>query len=169
MEYHTIVSNFCERRIYPYQPEYYNAITALFISLIGLKGIKKHKTHYIITLIYWSIFTNGIYSFLYHWYGWHIFRILDEIEDYNEPNEDLQDVQLTMSSEEYNSIIGVRRAGRADTQECCVICCDDIKYKSTISETSCGHVYHSKCLRKWITKECRIPTCPTCRADLRVD
>jgi len=98
-----------------------------------------------------------------------VFRILDEIEDYNQPEEELEDVHVTMTSVQYKSIIGTRKATIKDTHECCAICCDEIKHKTTVSETLCGHVYHSKCLRKWITKECRLPTCPTCRADLRVE
>ena len=31
-----------------------------------------------ISIIYWCIFTNGIGSFLYHWYAWYIFKLLDE-------------------------------------------------------------------------------------------
>ena len=36
---------------------------------------EKSKTKQIIN---WCIFTNGISSFLYHWYNWYIFKLADE-------------------------------------------------------------------------------------------
>ena len=92
MEYDTKVANFCEKKIYPNQPEYINAFSALFLCYISIHNLtkdisstpqtksKQSKTKQSKTkqIINWCIFTNGISSFLYHWYNWYIFKMADE-------------------------------------------------------------------------------------------
>lgn len=113
------------------------------------------------------IFLGGVSSLSKLMISGIIFRMLDEINSYSQPEENMEDVKIMMSPSEYKSIIGTKKASIKDSKESCTICCEAIKQKSTVSITSCGHTYHSKCLRKWLTKECRVPTCPTCRKDLR--
>lgn len=78
MEYNLIVSNFCEKKLFPYQPEYINSFSALFISIMSSYKIQNCNYPYTITLFYLCTFINGIYSFLYHWYGWYVFKLCDE-------------------------------------------------------------------------------------------
>lgn len=78
MNYNDSIIKFCEKKLYPNQPEYLNAYSALYLSLISLYNLPQYKAYNGITLIYSNIFINGIGSFLYHWYGWYIFKLLDE-------------------------------------------------------------------------------------------
>lgn len=78
MEYNLIVSNFCEKKLFPYQPEYINSFSALFITFMGSYKIIYNKYPLTILLFYLCIILNGIGSFLYHWYGWYIFKLYDE-------------------------------------------------------------------------------------------
>lgn len=82
--YDDIIVNFCERKIYPNQPEYINSISALYISIISCYNLMKltNISTNISTnmlFIHLFIFTNGIAAFLYHWYALHIFKLFDEI------------------------------------------------------------------------------------------
>ena len=79
MYYNDIIIKFCERKLYLDRPEYINAISALYISGIGYYNLvyfyNKSKS---ITLVYICIISNGIGSFLFHWYAWYIFKLLDQ-------------------------------------------------------------------------------------------
>ena len=78
MEYSHKMQQFCEKKLYPNQPEYFNSISALFICYMSYKDLKKsHKLSNITILIHSCIFTNGIAAFLYHWFDWYIFKLLD--------------------------------------------------------------------------------------------
>ena len=80
MHYNLIVSTFCERKIFPNQPEYLNALTALFLCYISLKNLWTLPiTTQTSLVLYNCLFSNGIGSFLYHWYGWYIFKLVDEM------------------------------------------------------------------------------------------
>jgi hypothetical protein len=60
--------SFCEATLYGKAPEYINAFTSLFISLVGLIGIKYNHHHiYDIYILYSALLLNGIFSFGYHW------------------------------------------------------------------------------------------------------
>ena len=54
----------------------------------------------------------------------------------------------------------------------CSICINTIKldkYDKNIVILNCGHVYHKKCLNKWVKKQIQSinkPNCPMCRADI---
>lgn len=45
----------------------------------------------------------------------------------------------------------------------CPICIDDLKTSDDIVCTLCGHIYHSQCLKAWLSKS---KTCPECRCSL---
>ena len=45
--------------------------------------------------------------------------------------------------------------------ELCSICFENLE-KGNIYGTSCGHVYHARCIQEWKTKN---TTCPLCRQD----
>lgn len=49
--------------------------------------------------------------------------------------------------------------------ECC-ICCENVKTNEYIRELNCGHVFHKKCIDKWLLssmKEKETVSCPICR------
>jgi hypothetical protein len=65
--------SFCEAKIYGYPPEYFNSITSLFISLIGLMGFILNDLPTKISMIYYAFIINGLTSFMYHFtnsIGW---------------------------------------------------------------------------------------------------
>jgi len=81
MDYNYKIINMCERKIYPDQPEYLNSFSALYMCYISAYSIfkqSKYRISHNSSILYWCIFTNGIGSFLCHWYGWYIFKLLDE-------------------------------------------------------------------------------------------
>ena len=49
----------------------------------------------------------------------------------------------------------------------CVICQEDINSRQKCSILKCNHLYHTKCIKEWLTKTCETPSCPTCRKDVR--
>ena len=61
----------------------------------------------------------------------------------------------------------------------CPICWDDMIDKKHIHTTKCGHIFHYKCILKWIShKDChfikpgdngiRNTTCPNCRGNIEM-
>jgi len=49
----------------------------------------------------------------------------------------------------------------------CSICLSKLKKKSVLKVTSCGHVFHKKCLEKYIStihNSDTVPLCPLCRS-----
>ncbi len=66
--------SFCEAKLWGSAPEYVNSFTSLFISLVGLYGMKvnKHSNNYVF-LLYSALIINGVMSFFYHYtnqIGW---------------------------------------------------------------------------------------------------
>ncbi|CAF1003637.1 unnamed protein product [Rotaria sordida] len=47
----------------------------------------------------------------------------------------------------------------------CTICLDRFFLSSTISASPCGHLFHDKCLDRWLIDE-RKKTCPQCRTSI---
>jgi hypothetical protein len=94
-------------------------------------------------------------------------QIFDAMDNQEEDLEDLEDVSIHLTRRQYTDWIGTRKATKKHAEADCAICCETVKRGQTISATTCGHLYHSSCLRTWLTKQCTLPTCPTCRADLR--
>tara|TARA_B100000780_G_scaffold276552_2_gene245362 strand:- start:3281 stop:3943 length:663 start_codon:yes stop_codon:yes gene_type:complete len=78
MDYNYEINKFCEKKVYPYRPEYINAFTSIFLCYISYKALSNPKLKKTVTLVYWTIFVNGIGSFLYHWNSWYIFKLFDE-------------------------------------------------------------------------------------------
>jgi hypothetical protein len=67
--------NFCESTIYSFgpHPEYANALTSLFISWIGINGLRNPYNSFSTLMLYSSLVINGITSCFYHYYnniGW---------------------------------------------------------------------------------------------------
>ncbi len=75
IDFNTYDHNFCESTIYSTgpHPEYANAISSLFISWIGYKGLTNPHNNFSTCMLYTSLFINGITSCAYHYYnniGW---------------------------------------------------------------------------------------------------
>tara|TARA_Y100000389_G_scaffold205145_2_gene264076 strand:- start:3756 stop:4367 length:612 start_codon:yes stop_codon:yes gene_type:complete len=51
----------------------------------------------------------------------------------------------------------------------CPICLDTLKFGLTWHQLKCGHMYHPKCLKQYLTKKCIRTECPTCRKDVRLN
>ncbi len=79
MDYNHIIIQFCERKLFPDQPEYLNCFSALYISWVGLYNIIYLKNlSKCLEIIYWCMVINGIMSFFLHYTGWYLFKLLDE-------------------------------------------------------------------------------------------
>ena len=52
---------------------------------------------------------------------------------------------------------------RYNKTEDCSICCSDM-FDKTVLYTPCGHVFHNKCLKKWLETMKNPVTCPCCRS-----
>ncbi len=78
MDFLSYDHSFCEALLYGGPPEYINAFTSLYISFVGLYGIKNNY-HSIndIFLLYSALLINGIASFAYHWTNYLGFGIFD--------------------------------------------------------------------------------------------
>jgi len=61
--------NFCEATIYSsgQHPEYLNAFSSLFITFIGLNGMRKINNNLLISMLYACLAANGIMSAFYHY------------------------------------------------------------------------------------------------------
>ncbi|CAD8176416.1 unnamed protein product [Paramecium pentaurelia] len=51
-------------------------------------------------------------------------------------------------------------------QDNCAICLDPLSNKQPILQTICKHIYHVKCIEKWLEKN---QFCPFCRFDLKIE
>ena len=79
-----------------------------------------------------------------------------------------EDEKVNMEKTDFESMIGYRRPKKCDIGKICPICYDEIKKtEQRVSQVDCcGNVFHTRCLRKWLTKSCVQPTCPTCRNNM---
>ena len=78
MEFTTLTSDFCERKIL--ETEYLNSFSSLYLFYLGFYSILKNKNLHSNTIfIYQCIVMNGIYSFLYHWTSFYGFKMFDEL------------------------------------------------------------------------------------------
>ena len=51
-----------------------------------------------------------------------------------------------------------------DENKICLICLEEYKNNDMIKKLNCNHIFHSECLKKWLSINA---ICPTCRNDLR--
>jgi hypothetical protein len=73
--------NFCESTIYSVgqHPEYLNTISSLFITFIGINGLRKSNLSLLLSMLYSCLSVNGILSFLYHYYNSIGYGLLDRM------------------------------------------------------------------------------------------
>ena len=73
--FETYDHSFCEATLYSTRPhpEYFNSISSLFITFIGIQGFYRPFTGFFLKLLFAALAVNGLTSFFYHWtneIGW---------------------------------------------------------------------------------------------------
>lgn len=48
---------------------------------------------------------------------------------------------------------------KREEKEECIFCYEEYKVKDKVIELYCGHVYHSKCLKRWFNESLKCPLC----------
>jgi E3 ubiquitin-protein ligase RNF13 len=64
------------------------------------------------------------------------------------------------------SLLRIRKVTSEDElqiQNECSICLESYVKNQKVISLPCNHVFHSKCIKPWITKNEQSPTCPNCR------
>ena len=78
----------------------------------------------------------------------------------NKPKGKLTKAQIntiqTLSGQTYLSRKS-QQQGQADKS--CMICLDDFQKKDTLRQLPCGHVFHKKCIDKWLSSNNQCPHC----------
>lgn len=46
----------------------------------------------------------------------------------------------------------------------CSVCLDEVEEGNMVLRLVCGHVFHAECIRKWLLRAAR---CPSCRREVR--
>tara|TARA_Y100000389_G_C17470616_1_gene530279 strand:- start:10466 stop:11371 length:906 start_codon:yes stop_codon:yes gene_type:complete len=91
-----------------------------------------------------------------------ILNMINQVEeDMSEPPPPVR-----LSLDKFKEILPIINAKKEHTIHTCAICMEDIKVRSRICMTKCGHCFHSKCLKKWLVNKCQTPQCPCCRKSL---
>ena len=90
-------------------------------------------------------------------YGNNIWNTATELED------ELEDVEVPTSVSELNnnSVISIYDNDNDNEylNKFCPICQDDIEEKSIIRMLSCNHIFHCKCIDKWLETNKNCPLC----------
>ena len=71
---------------------------------------------------------------------------------------------VRFTNKEFKEMLPIINAKKEHTVHTCAICMEDIKVRTRICMTKCGHCFHSKCISDWISKNM---SCPECRVKLR--
>lgn len=69
-----------------------------------------------------------------------------------------------LTTEEINEI-GVGCIGKSQLEERCTICIEDFVEREEVRVLPCSHLYHLKCIDKWLGSN---RTCPVCKSDIRI-
>lgn len=67
-----------------------------------------------------------------------------------------------LTANEYKSCVVSHTVDEQSTSTC-GICMEHMKQKESLVQVQCQHVFHNRCLRKWLVESCSQPTCPLCR------
>ena len=73
-----------------------------------------------------------------------------------------------LTSSEYQAVVTVKSAGHSG-DALCAICQESITRRHVQHCLPCNHMFHARCLRKYLCHTCVSPSCPLCRRDLLVD
>ena len=110
---------------------------------------------------------NNNSNIVYHIY----YDIIDDDSDSDEENNyDDEEYDYFINCKEINNKVckPVRIKENDDliiNKECCNICCEEYvkgEYKRTLH--SCNHIFHKKCVDKWLKSK---SNCPICRNELK--
>ena len=77
--------------------------------------------------------------------------------------------QKCLTNKEYKSCIIKHRGTKKIKKQLgnknmiCSICLDNLEDNRIWHQLNCGHFYHPKCLKLFLTKKCIEPRCPVCR------
>ena len=105
-----------------------------------------------------------------------IMRIINQyVLEYRPEQNQLKEIKSQLSDSQYDKLFPRCVMGKKTCEKhsiemktCeCAICCEPIKSRQHMTVTQCNHVFHKKCLKKWLTETCSTPTCPMCRQDVR--
>ena len=73
-------------------------------------------------------------------------------------------LKTSLAAKKYHKNMGLKDGTN------CTICIEKFRNnKSKVSVTSCGHVFHYKCLSSWLTKNVVNPKCPNCNHNFLLD
>ena len=75
----------------------------------------------------------------------------------------LEDVRVVLTDSQFDKYI--HNNPLEILNENCVICMGHETFELGVSELPCGHLFHSKCIEKWLKNYA--VTCPSCRKDVR--
>lgn len=97
------------------------------------------------------------------------------IGSFEMPNPDdvfWEPVSSKLDNKTFEEFVETKRMSKAlrkkyTEEPVCSICQEDINSRQNCSILKCDHLYHKKCIKKWLTKSCEKPTCPCCRVDVR--
>ncbi|CAD8085522.1 unnamed protein product [Paramecium primaurelia] len=72
----------------------------------------------------------------------------------------------SLSKKEDDQIFTVNNQIQSNDLQDCAICLDPLSNQQPIKNTPCKHIFHAKCIEKWLQKN---QFCPFCRFDLKID
>lgn len=87
-----------------------------------------------------------------------------EIDVENENMSNLEDVKVTVSKEDVDKIPLIDFSELEKNDIICSICLDEFEKEHKIRKTICGHLFHMKCLDKWLSENSY--KCPMCRSEI---
>lgn len=82
--------------------------------------------------------------------------------NYNDLSDTYSDSIVESSSESEENIIELPILPYNEVFDQCVICFDNFVLTDVIISTFCGHIYHQKCIEKWLRRN---TLCPLCKKD----
>ena len=68
-------------------------------------------------------------------------------------------------SKEMEKGMGIGNEAEVKEQNMCIVCMEEFKRSSTCKEMPCKHIFHSRCLDKWLLTNAN---CPICRHQLEI-
>ncbi len=154
-EYDPIIVN-CKERDNKYDDRMFECIDTDTFKMIGHDIIAKFSIE--------SLCNEQLFNDIDH----------DSIfEDEYEVNPHYEPVKNTIPKKDFEKYVepftyehACKDLGKENLGEC-MICQDEMKKGDIIGITKCGHSFHKKCIKKWLTKECIHPKCPVCNKDVR--
>ena len=89
----------------------------------------------------------------------------DEVVYVSSDEQHLEDVKNCIRIDEYE--YHVLPCIVADKSHVCTICLDQLRVGDIQHQLGCGHGFHPRCIKPWLTTQCTCPLCPNCRYDVR--